>query len=372
MTKGLSLYLDLLRLLAALEVFAYHLAGLPAIGIEHAWWNGYGHEAVTIFFVLSGFVIRHAAGHGDRDFTTFAASRVARIHSVAIPCLALTLAFDLIGRRLAPDLYAGLIPVGSPWPRLAIGAALLNEAWVSVQMLSNTPYWSLSYEFWYYFLFAAFFYFSGRRRWLMAVACALIAGPKILLLFPIWLLGWWAYRERWSARLPPGAAALLFVQPAFVIVAYTHWQFAKIDQALMETLIGHYRWRNGLVWSRYVLSDTALGVSITLHLLGAKRLGDRLLPAIRPFARPIRFAAGRSFTLYLLHQPVLLFAGACLAAMPLGAARGPAVAVATMLIVSLVASATEAQRRRLKAIILDVSARFGPTARRVSPIFAER
>ncbi|HEY0270751.1 MAG TPA: acyltransferase [Sphingomonas sp.] len=352
MSKGLSLYLDLLRLLAALEVFVYHLTSFPAIGVQPAWWNGYGREAVTIFFVLSGFVIRHAAASGDRDVESFAASRLARVYSVAIPCLALTLIFDTIGHHLAPGLYAGVAPAGSPWPRLAIGAMMLNETWVSVQMLSNTPYWSLSYEACYYALFAALFYFGGRTRWLLAGACALIAGPRILLLFPIWLLGWWAYRERLSARLPLWGAALLFVQPAAMIAAYTHWNFAGIDRAFLESLLGHHVYRDDLAWSRYVLSDTVLGVSIAVHLLGARRLGDRLLPILSPFGMPIKLGAGQSFTLYLLHQPALLFAGACLAAVPLGAARGLAVAVATLLIVAIVAMATEAQRRRLKALIL--------------------
>ena len=44
---------------------------------------------------------------------------------------------------------------------MAIGAAMLNESWVSVQMLSNTPYWSIAYEVFYYALFAALFYLKG-------------------------------------------------------------------------------------------------------------------------------------------------------------------------------------------------------------------
>lgn len=352
MNRGLSLYLDLLRLVAALEVVAFHLAGFPALGIPRAAWNAYGHEAVTIFFVLSGFVIRHSAANRDSNFETFAVSRLTRVYSVAIPCLALTFAFDLIGHQLSPDLYHhGLTPSGSSWFRIAIGATMLNEAWVSVQMLSNTPYWSISYEFWYYFLFAACFYFTGKQRWLLAFAFAAIAGPKILLLFPIWLLGWAAYVERASSRIPAWLAWLLFIQPVAVLILFDEFHFARAGQMLLEQMMGQDMWRNGLSWSRFVLSDTLLGVSIALHIVGAKVIGNSLWRAISWAERPIKYGAGQSFTMYLLHQPAILFAAACLAAVPLGPWRGIVVALATFGIICLVATVTEGQRGRLKPLV---------------------
>ena len=78
MHRGLSLYLDLLRLAAALEVFAYHLAGLPNTGLDNDLWNAFGHEAVTIFFVLSGFVIPYAARSREPDPRMFVVARLTR------------------------------------------------------------------------------------------------------------------------------------------------------------------------------------------------------------------------------------------------------------------------------------------------------
>jgi peptidoglycan/LPS O-acetylase OafA/YrhL len=60
MTRGLSIYLDILRVLAALQVALYHLGWLEKVGIGQQFWNRWGHEAVVIFFVLSGFVIRYS------------------------------------------------------------------------------------------------------------------------------------------------------------------------------------------------------------------------------------------------------------------------------------------------------------------------
>jgi peptidoglycan/LPS O-acetylase OafA/YrhL len=350
MTRGLSLYLDLLRLLAAVEVLAYHLSGFP-FGFERTALTAFGHQAVTIFFVLSGFVIRHAAGSSDVNVAGYAVSRITRVYSVALPCLLLTLLFDTIGRSFAPSLYAGLITDGSQFLRLAIGAAMLNEAWVAVQMLSNTPYWSISYEFWYYVLFAALFYLRGRQRWLWAAGAALIAGPRIMLLFPIWVLGWGAYRERFSGRFPTWLSWLLFLQPALILWLYTIFHWNRIDRAILEPLLGYDGWRNGLAWSRFLFSDTLLGMSVALHLVGAKGLDGVLLKALGWIERPIRSLAGQSFTLYLLHQPAMLFVGALFSGFALGGLRAWAVTAGTLLIISFVARFTESQRQRFKPLV---------------------
>lgn len=357
MTRGLSIYLDLLRLVAAIEVFVFHLGGFTALGVPQGLWNSYGHEAVTIFFVLSGFVIRHAAGTRDSTFQEFAISRLTRVYSVALPCLVLTFLFDRIGHQIDPNMYSGLTPHGSSLLRLGIGAGMLNEAWVSVQILSNTPYWSISYEFWYYFIFAGFFYFSGRSRWLVVIGCAAIAGPKILLLFPIWLMGCAAYNERVSARFPIWLSLILFLQPVAALAAFDHWHLASSGAGILQQFMGHDVWREYLSWSRYVLSDTILGVSVALHLVGAKAIAPHLMGAIGRAERPIRYLAGKSFTLYLLHQPTMLLVGACLLTLP-HQFRGAVVALTTLSILAIVSSLTEGQRHRLRPLVDFVVARM--------------
>ena len=351
MTRGLSLHLDMLRLLAALEVLAFHISGFPAFGFERTMFNSHGHEAVTIFFVLSGFVIRHAAGARDANLQGFVVSRLTRVYSVVLPCLVLTFAMDVVGPHWARDLYTGLITDGSPFVRLAIGALMLNEAWVSVQMLSNTPYWSISYEVAYYALFAGLFYLRGWQRWCAAVLIALIAGPRILLLFPIWAIGWWAYRESASHSFPKWLSWRLFAQPILIFGLYASFELIKVNHAFIVPFIGFDAWRYGFAWSRYVLTDTVLGMSIAAHLIGAKGLSEPLALAYGWLEKPIRYFAGQSFTLYLLHQPAMLFVGAVLSGVTLGAYYGWAVALGTMAIVSLVAHVTESQRGRLKPII---------------------
>jgi peptidoglycan/LPS O-acetylase OafA/YrhL len=351
MHRGLSVYLDLLRLVAALEVFVFHLAGLPNTGVAKGVWNGFGHEAVTIFFVLSGFVIPYAARSREPDPRAFAVARLTRIYSVAVPCLALTFLFDWIGHRFDPAIYQGLSPGGSALFRLGIGAAMLNEAWVSVQMLSNTPYWSISYEFWYYVVFAALFYLRGRPRLIATLIAMLIAGPNIMLLFPIWLVGWLAYRERATASWPKWLLWLTFAQPLIVFTAYHHFGFQRFGGRWLESALGHELWWNQLAWSRYLLTDTLLGLSVALNLAAAKNLGPTFESALGWFERPIRWGVARSFTLYLLHQPAILVVTALLSTTLPPEFSGISIAVISLVIVILVAQLTELRRSALKPIV---------------------
>lgn len=363
MHRGHSLYLDWIRLIAALEVFAFHLRGMPATGITLSGWNALGHEAVVIFFVLSGFVIRHAAGTRDQTGRDFAISRLTRVYSVAIPALVLTYVFDRIGHSLDASLYEGLTPRGSPFVRLGIGAAMLNEAWVSVQMLSNTPYWSISYEFWYYVIFGAVFYLRGKTRWIAAIVAASIAGPKILLLFPLWMMGWYVYTERASARWPRWVVWLAFWQPIAVLYLYRHFDLMGSSADALESWMGHDAWRNGLSWSRFVLSDTFLGISVAFNLAAAKHLGPALERMLGRATRPIRWAAGSSFTLYLIHQPTILVTTAALIPFVPLEWRGLAVAVVALGIILAIATVTEGQRHRLKAVFERLFRPNGPPLR---------
>jgi peptidoglycan/LPS O-acetylase OafA/YrhL len=351
MHRGQSLYLDLLRLAAALEVFVYHLAGLPNTGMPSGPWTDFGHEAVTIFFVLSGFVIPYAARSREPDPSGFVVARLTRIYSVALPCLLLTLLFDWVGHRFDPAIYQGLSPAGSPTLRIGIGAAMLNESWQSIQMLSNTPYWSIAYEFWYYAIFAAMFFLRGWFRIAGTLAVAFIAGPNIILLFPIWAAGWIAFSERATGKWPRWLIWLAFIQPVFVFAAYHHFEFQRVGGAWLESGLGHDIWWTQMAWSRYLLTDTLLGFSVALNLAAAKHLGPVLERVIGKVGRPIRWGVARSFTLYLLHQPAILVVTALLATALRVETRSLVIGAITFTIVIVVAQLTELQRGRLKPLV---------------------
>ena len=61
MKKQFSIYLDLIRTIAAFTVAIFHFFQWPEFTAGQFLWFGYGQEAVIVFFVLSGFVIGYVA-----------------------------------------------------------------------------------------------------------------------------------------------------------------------------------------------------------------------------------------------------------------------------------------------------------------------
>ena len=78
MNRCLSLYLDLIRPLAALCVLLSHIS-LPQISGTLKSFSLAGAQAVNVFFVLSGFVIAHVWATRESNVRDYAIARAARI-----------------------------------------------------------------------------------------------------------------------------------------------------------------------------------------------------------------------------------------------------------------------------------------------------
>jgi len=86
-------------------------------------------------------------------------------------------------------------PIVHPTLGYALSAVFLGESWTLAVLLGfNVLFWLLNYEAWYYALFAAATFLRGRLRAGALGVAALLAEPKILLLFPVWLIGVAAWR----------------------------------------------------------------------------------------------------------------------------------------------------------------------------------
>jgi peptidoglycan/LPS O-acetylase OafA/YrhL len=98
-SKGFSLYLDLMRVSAALAVVLYHAAFRQNGG---DWFHPgtIGPDAVTVFFVLSGLVISYVVDTKESSPQLYISSRLARLWSVLMPALALTYLINLFGVRI--------------------------------------------------------------------------------------------------------------------------------------------------------------------------------------------------------------------------------------------------------------------------------
>ena len=91
MTREFSLYLDFVRFLAAVAVVVNHSNFRWLITEELPQW---GHSAVMIFFVLSGYVIAYVTDRKENSLREYSISRLGRIYSVAPAALILALVLD--------------------------------------------------------------------------------------------------------------------------------------------------------------------------------------------------------------------------------------------------------------------------------------
>ncbi|MEM7525663.1 MAG: acyltransferase family protein [Pseudomonadota bacterium] len=291
MTKPLSLYLDILRIAAALAVFVAHAIHphFGALPFNPADVFDYGSDAVILFFVLSGFVIAYTADARDGSARVFLFNRATRLVSVVAPAIALTIAADAIGQALAPGLYdtwRNGAPAAGPGAYL-LGLSLTNEwAWAGVHVGSNHPLWSVSYEAAYYLIFASMMYLQGAARLVAVIAGLLIAGPNILLLAPAWGLGVFAYRvvrtaparERpvWLWALIALAAAALYFQlnaddvDLFALRVTAH--------VLDDHPLRVFRYSGEFAWSWFIAGLAALHIVAVARIclrIGAPSAGRR-------------------------------------------------------------------------------------------------
>ena len=213
--------LDLARGLAALAVCADHLRAFFFVdwpqAADRGWFNAvfylvtaYGHQAVIVFFVLSGFFVAgsvtSACLEGGWSWPKYAATRLTRLWIVLLPALAATALLDYAGRALCHGAgYDGtlmhLVTSGpAAYRPVALGLKTFLGNLFFLQTVSvpyygtNAPLWSLANEFWYYALFplGLIALRGGPRRLLHAVLFCLVAAllPRDMLRLGVpWLFG---------------------------------------------------------------------------------------------------------------------------------------------------------------------------------------
>lgn len=316
-----SVCLDLIRGLAALEVAAAHLRGFMFEGADtgsSALWKAFilltaqGHNAVIVFFVLSGYLVgRHVSERFERDgwsWTAYAVKRLTRLWIVLIPALGLTAALDCAGENLfGGSLYRGLLSpaaYGNSVPSAGemaanhsastfLGNLLFVQNGIRVAAYGvNGPLWSLANEFWYYVVFPLAYCAvrsraSAGHRWscggVFAAIC--IALPAHVLVYGLtWLLGFLAVAlEPWRDRvLGRRARAVASVATGAVLLSsfYVVPRFADLPE----------------IGSDFV---TALLFSTTLVLIPHRDTGDG------PLTRAASALSDMSYTLYLTHFPFM-------------------------------------------------------------------
>jgi peptidoglycan/LPS O-acetylase OafA/YrhL len=298
-----SLYLDLVRFCAALMVVVMHMLMADLVTAKAAAFVPVlGREAVIAFFVLSGFVIMYSVDRQRTTLKEYTVARCARVYSVVLPILLASFALAGLVAASSGAASSSFYQLLKPHVYIPFHLAFMGEFWtLSEAPPWLTPYWSLGYEVWYYVIFGAAWFTTGVRRIVLVGVVLLLVGFKLWLLFPIWLAGAWLYRWLKSHSIPRGLAVAGWCLSLAAMCAYK-----LVDADIFLRALGISTWpfpglRLGSA-DRY-LADYVVGALVMLNFACAASM--RFAGLLR-FARPIRALAGYTFTLYLVHNLVLM------------------------------------------------------------------
>ena len=318
LSERTSVHLDLIRGVSALTVMLGHVRGLfftdfpdlvhPTIFHRLLYAvTGFGHQAVIVFFVLSGHFIG-ASVFDSMDarrwsWRIYLVNRLTRLQLVLLPALLLGAVWDQLGMRLPQaasfyygELYKYYLPSVAQRSTAPVffGNLLFLQSVVSPVFGSNGPLWSLSFEFWYYVLFpalmlAAASWIGGRYR-ALHVGCALLllwfVGPVISLYFLIWLAGAGVGRLRRISWFQAPRRLIFAIATGGLIFASV-LAANRLKPAWSETTADFLTASCFAVWLFMLVHGTREDAS----------------PGYSKIAKTL---SGFSYTLYLLHFPALV------------------------------------------------------------------
>ena len=327
--KSPSVHLDALRGIAAFFVLLNHLrdalfVDYGAIARHNPFTSaaylasGLGRQWVIVFFVLSGYLVGgsvlRSVGSGNWSWRAYLLARLSRLYVVLLPALLLGGALDWLGMHLpgTESVYSGnsgmhalVINVHGvlTWPILAANALFLQ----TIQLPgmghhpvptfgSNGALWSLSYEFWYYLAFPLLVFLLARSQsWKTRVPSCLgllawgwFVGLNIFLLGFTWLMG------ASMTFMPALPSRRRWTRGIAIVVALVFFGAGLVESKLLDSLS----------------SDLVLGLAVTALIWVILHCATAPLPA--SYVHIARRAAHSSYTLYLVHLPMLIFLKASL------------------------------------------------------------
>lgn len=300
-----SVVIAWVRAVAAIEVAAAHLRALfypgmrtiaePTLWFQGlAFFTGFGHQAVLAFFVISGWLVGGSLldkWQQPQVFSHYAIDRATRLWTVLIPVFLLTLLLALAKGRLVP----ASIDVSSrdEFSALTFGANLVGLQMVALPNFGgNFALWSLANETWYYLLFPLLVLMCRTGRQQVRTLCALVLAllaitlpPVMLLYFSIWLLG--AAGSRIQINCGTTARAILI---AVTVITACYFRLAGLTDDVSFAAF---------------LPDLTISLLFTAVLCSLRQSAPPSRPAVLRLAASGRYLAEFSFTLYVIHVPLI-------------------------------------------------------------------
>lgn len=306
----LSFVLDFLRWIAAFFVVVGHLRSLMFVSYDRVsplnpfdsffyFLTGFGHEAVIVFFSLSGYLVGGEflrITYAKYNLIVYLIKRFSRIFIVFIPALIVGFILDTIGSNWLnySDIYSG----GYSLPamnydvseRLGVDVLISNLLMMQESLRptlgSNGPLWSLANEWWYY-TFPVLVLLSLKSKkiilkfisFFMIVFLVYILNIDIILYFSVWLLGMVAT----LVKVDQLKKNILYLSASFLVIALFSSRI-KLNNC------------------NIFIYDIFISVSV-LFLLISIRNNISIVPC---FIKINKLLADFSYSLYLFHFPFIL------------------------------------------------------------------
>lgn len=314
-------FLDLARWTCAWLVFLGHLRNPTFLGYESlaaadrtlfvkAWYfvTGWYGEAVIVFFVLSGYLVGGVAcakvsvgRFAPRDY---AIDRVSRIYLPFVPTLLLTVLLDeagaaffgdvgfytdahpMIHEKIATDPFASNLTLNN-----FVANSLMLQTILVPPLGSNRPLWTVSLEFWFYVVFglvlASCLSGGAVRRWSGLAATTVLAwtlGQGFLVHAGLWLIGVGAAFVS-APKLERPLLAFLSILCLLTLLRLAGSGFVHGD---LINIAVKYLVAFSFAWLLLAMRRVRLGSLERAHRFNT-------------------FMASFSYSLYLIHFPLMLF-----------------------------------------------------------------
>ncbi len=296
----------------------------------------YGVAAVMCFFIVSGYAIHYrqafklAGKWQPLSWKDYALHRARRLYPPLIAAIVITFVADLIGSHFYPGMYNGATNVvlslgGDHTPTFAslFGTLTFVQGFATKVFGSNDPLWSLAYEGFFYLMYPIVLGLDQRLGPVKTLALFVALGLSIAAIIGMGVTADGLHVDQFA---PLGIAAhalnLLAMWPAWVAGAFI------ADARAGRVHIPTRWWTIGAVAGLGMLAASALYLVLKnpniqindinffylvwvvsffgpIGWLCAGRHDERTRKIVANAFRPIRRLGKMSYSLYVIHFPVL-------------------------------------------------------------------
>jgi peptidoglycan/LPS O-acetylase OafA/YrhL len=277
----------------------------------------YGVAAVMAFFLVSGYAIHYrqafklAKGDESMSWRDYAWHRFRRLYPPLLAAVVLTAICDTIGSRLYPALYLGTSSLGGGDQSLTWGSLLstltFTQGFLGREFGTDVPLWSLAYEAFFYVMYPfalAVNRRAGPAKTLLAFSvlgggAALLNGLglnlhalDLLALWPAWIGGMFIADARAGRVKIPEQWWNIFAIAGLVLMAGTALALLKLE-------------RNINVNVNFFFLPWILSFAGPIGWLCAAKHTEPARARVVKVSRPLLGLGAMSYSLYVVHYPVL-------------------------------------------------------------------